>query len=138
MIDDGPIPPLLRQVSDALNHVQVEGDSSDNDNAPSEGDVLETANILALFRCVVKLWSAQNTMLCGDAPLAREWMQARLGVISQELDGLVAKLDDLAGKPQDTDIDVALGGAGTGLPVQEKEPFEVIDFFSHLKGRKDA
>ncbi|WP_143181950.1 hypothetical protein [Thalassospira sp. TSL5-1] len=136
MTDDGPIPPLLRQIGDALNHVQVEGNSSEK--STSEDEAVEIANILALFRSVVKLWSAQNAMLCGDAPLAREWMQARLGVISHELDGLVFRLDQLAGKPHGTDMDVALKGAGKEASAQDGDRFELIDFFSHLKGRQDA
>ncbi|RCK48687.1 hypothetical protein TH25_13850 [Thalassospira profundimaris] len=138
MTDDGPIPPLLRQINDALTHLHPVGDSAEN-SGPAGHD-LDVANILALLRSVVKLWGAQNAMLCGDAPLSRAWMQERLAIISQELESLELRLDDLVGKSGGEDDPSGRNGEA-GTAEDASEPFELIDFanhLNHLKGRQGA
>ncbi|AUG52568.1 hypothetical protein [Thalassospira marina] len=134
MKDNGPIPPLLRQINDALTHVSLGAQTQAG--RTDEGGRQDLADILTLFRSVVMLWGAQNAVLSGDAPLAREWMKARLDAISHELDAILAGLETLGIGRHSPDIDVAVSALDSGDTSEVDENFELIDFVNHVKGQR--
>ncbi|OSQ38823.1 hypothetical protein [Thalassospira mesophila] len=135
MIDDGPIPPLLRQINTALMQFRPATPLPSGVTAGGRPD--DFADMLALFRSAMLLWGAQNALLSGDASVSRDWMAERLDAVSAELDGILARLDTLGGNVR-PDGRGATGATGTTAPDEgaassdEDDNFELIDFVRHL------
>lgn len=135
MIDDGPIPPLLRQINDALTHIKP--DAVSQGNGTDGCGKKEVSDLLGLLRSMVMLWGAQNAMLRGDAPVARDWMTSRLDAISGELDGILVRLNKLGAGGHKQDMRVLSDSTGADKTgANEDANFELIDFMHHLHAQQ--
>jgi hypothetical protein len=139
MKDEGPIPPLLRQINDALKQVKPQRKSQSGHAGCSDGDGRsQQTNVLGLLRSTILLWSAQNAMLRGDAPVARDWMTNRLGAVSDELDGILARLEILGVGRHTPENDGTLPALTMAMDNSacDVDDFELIDFAPHLHGQR--